>query len=107
MLIEKQKRKVCKFRQGEKMGCCQQCRNPELFPARVKKVLGCMAPCDHQVDSVEGFVVLTFTVLVFGLGVICHRRQAVHLHCEVVSFSAIERITDCEVERVWLCWASE
>lgn len=64
-------------------------------------------PFYHQVDGVEGFVVLTFTVLVSELGGACHRRQAVHLHCEVVSFSAIERITDCDVERAWLCWQSE
>jgi hypothetical protein len=72
------------------MGCCQQCRSLELFPAQVK-VLGCMAPFSHQVDGLEGFVVLTFIVLVFRLGVTCHRRQAVHLHCTVVSFSAVQR----------------
>jgi hypothetical protein len=51
------KRKRGKRRSSDRFedhfGRCQQCRNPELFPARVK-VLGCMAPFYHQVDSVEG-----------------------------------------------------
>lgn len=50
---------MCKIRQIEKIGSCQQCSNPELFPARVQ-VLGCMAPFCHQVDSMEVLVVLTF-----------------------------------------------
>ena len=33
-------------------GCCQQCRSPELFPARAK-VFSCMAPLYHHVDGGE------------------------------------------------------
>jgi hypothetical protein len=57
-----------------------------------------MAPLNHKVDGVEVLVVLTFTVLVFGLGMTCHRRQAVHLHCKVVSSSAVQWRAECENE---------